>query len=303
MAKTFNENELLDRVDNDLEFLAETVQILQCDGQCAMDQIREAIAAGDAPSVGRAAHALKGIVSNFCSPQTQASALAVEQMGKSGDLSAAPEVVIWEDPTWEDPSKATPELFELSHVLCPNLPMWIARGQAFADFYLQQRREGRRLWFYSCSGPGRLLDPYSYHRMQHWFCWKYGAEGSGFWAFGDSNGASSWNEYASQVGAFTPLFLDTRSVTPGKHMEAIREGIEDFEYLRMLRDRVEAIEKQGVRNSTLALARKLLDAAAGRVTGCMTSSELIHWKEPKDRAVADRVRVEILETLTQLAKP
>ena len=93
MANTFNEHELLDRVDNDLGFLAETVLMLQSDGQAAMQQIREALAAGDAPSVGRAAHALKGIVSNFCSPQTQASALAVEQMGKRGDLSAAPDAV------------------------------------------------------------------------------------------------------------------------------------------------------------------------------------------------------------------
>ena len=93
MASTFNENELMDRVDNDLEFLAEALQMLQCDGPSAMQQIRDALAAGDAPSLGRAAHALKGIVSNFCSPQTQASALEVEQMGKKGDLSAAPGAV------------------------------------------------------------------------------------------------------------------------------------------------------------------------------------------------------------------
>jgi len=93
MAETFDKDELLDRVDNDWEFLAETVQMLQSDGQSAMHQIREAMSAGDAPSLGRAAHALKGIVSNFCSPQTQAIALEVEQMGKSGDLSAAPEAV------------------------------------------------------------------------------------------------------------------------------------------------------------------------------------------------------------------
>ena len=93
MANAFDERELLDRVDNDLGFLAETVEMLLSDGPLAMQQIRDALAGGDAPSLGRAAHALKGIVSNFCSPQTQAAALAVEQMGKSGDLSAAPEAV------------------------------------------------------------------------------------------------------------------------------------------------------------------------------------------------------------------
>lgn len=93
MPETFDEAELLDRVDNDLEFLAETVQMLQDDGRSAMQQIRDALAAGDAPSLARAAHALKGIVSNFCSPQTHASAMEVEQIGRSGDLSAAPGAV------------------------------------------------------------------------------------------------------------------------------------------------------------------------------------------------------------------
>ncbi|MHC4283471.1 MAG: hypothetical protein ACYSWZ_10945, partial [Planctomycetota bacterium] len=105
---------------------------------------------------------------------------------------AAPDVVIWEDPTWREPWKARPQLFELSEVLCPNLTMLIGQGKKFAEFYVQQRQAGRTLWFYSCSGPGKLLDPYSYHRLQHWFCFKYRAKGSGFWAFGDSNGASSW---------------------------------------------------------------------------------------------------------------
>ncbi|MGB2820666.1 MAG: hypothetical protein WBF17_06765, partial [Phycisphaerae bacterium] len=91
---------------------------------------------------------------------------------------AAPQVVIWEDPTWREPWKATPELFAICDVLCPNLPMWIGGGKRFADFYATHRQAGRELWFYSCSGPGKLLDPYSYHRMQHWFCWKHGAKGS-----------------------------------------------------------------------------------------------------------------------------
>lgn len=215
--------------------------------------------------------------------------------------AAQPEVLIWENPTWPDPAQATSELFEMSHVLCPNLPMWIKQGHSFADFYIKQRQAGRRLWFYSCSGPGRLLDPYSYYRLQEWFCWKYGAEGSSFWSFGDSNGTSSWNEYPSQIGAYTPLFLDSRSVTLSKHMEAIREGIEDYEYLHMLRERVEVIEKRGVHSRAVTMARRALDTAADRVIGGMTSASLFHWKEPKDRTLADRVRLEILEILEQLS--
>jgi hypothetical protein len=217
--------------------------------------------------------------------------------------AAQPEVVIWEDPIWGNPAKATPEMFELCHVLCPNLPMWLDGGKEFADFYLRQKQAGRKLWLYSCSGPGKLLDPYSYHRMQHWFCWKVGAEGSGFWAFGDTNGASSYNEYLTTVGSYTPAFIDEKSVTPGKHMEAIREGVEDYEYLRMLRDRIAELEAKGgsaAKGEAIERARKLLVSGPDRVTACMTSSRMTYWKEPKDRSIADKVRLEILEALMSL---
>jgi hypothetical protein len=214
--------------------------------------------------------------------------------------AAQAQVVIWEDPTWREPWDATPQLFELSTVLCPNLPMWIGQGERFAEFYVKQRDAGRILWFYSCSGPGKLLDPYSYHRMQHWFCWKYQARGSGFWAFGDSNGASSWNEYLSKLGAYTPLFLDQRSVTGGKHMEAIREGMEDYEYLRMLRDRIAEVRGEAAKRKAVDSAKRLLNTAADRVVSVMQTPEMIHWDQPKDRSVADAVRLEILEMLLAL---
>ncbi len=89
MGKTFDEQALMERVDGDVGFLDETVQMLQADGRSLMRDVRAALAAGDAPAVGRTAHTLKGMISNFCSPTAQAAALAVEQAGKAGDLAAA----------------------------------------------------------------------------------------------------------------------------------------------------------------------------------------------------------------------
>jgi len=88
MPRAFDENELLERVDNDWDFLAETVAMLAKDGRALMAEIRQAAASGDAAAVGRAAHTLKGMISNFCSPRAHAGALALEQIGKSGDLSS-----------------------------------------------------------------------------------------------------------------------------------------------------------------------------------------------------------------------
>jgi HPt (histidine-containing phosphotransfer) domain-containing protein len=88
MSHTFDEKELLERVDNDWDFLGETVRMLADDGPELLKDIRQAAEAGDAPGVGRAAHTLKGMISNFCATDAHAGALAVEQIGKGGDLSA-----------------------------------------------------------------------------------------------------------------------------------------------------------------------------------------------------------------------
>ena len=87
--RLFDEKDLLERIDGDWDFLAETVQMLAGDGPKLIRQIREALAAGDAAAVGRVAHSLKGMISNFCAPEAQAAALEVETLGKSGDLADA----------------------------------------------------------------------------------------------------------------------------------------------------------------------------------------------------------------------
>jgi HPt (histidine-containing phosphotransfer) domain-containing protein len=89
MSRTFDERELLERVDNDWEFLGDTVRMLAEDAPGLLAGVRRAVEAGDGPGVGRAAHTLKGMISNFCAPDAQASALAVEQVGKGGNLVGA----------------------------------------------------------------------------------------------------------------------------------------------------------------------------------------------------------------------
>jgi two-component system, sensor histidine kinase and response regulator len=93
MATTFDENELFDNLGGDVGFLAETVQMLENDGPVLMKQLQDALSAGDAPAVGKTAHTIKGMVSNFCSPLTQSAALDVEKMGKAGDLSDTPAAI------------------------------------------------------------------------------------------------------------------------------------------------------------------------------------------------------------------
>lgn len=145
----------------------------------------------------------------------------------------------------------------------------------------------------------RLLDPYAYYRLQAWQCWQEGATGSFFWAFGDNSGASSWNEYFATSGPYTPLFLDDTTVTAGKQMEAIRESVEDYEYFVMLRAAVARAKAAGRSDAAVTAAEALLADGARSVLSAEGVDKL-RWDDPKDRTLADAVRIQILESLTAL---
>jgi hypothetical protein len=207
---------------------------------------------------------------------------------------------IWEDTVHRDMSKANPDMIASCHVLCPNRQIFLHENDAYRDYYVQQRTRGIELQFYSCNGPARLLDPYAYHRLQAWTCWQYGATASYFWAFGDTGGASSWNEYAVKTNGYTPLFLDATSVTPGKHMEACRESIEDYEYLAMLQDAVNDATTKRVAGQAIERARAALAEWPDRVCSAGRTTRFT-WQDARvDRSMADRARLEILEALLAL---
>lgn len=210
--------------------------------------------------------------------------------------TAQPKVMLWEDPAYSKPEKAMQEMMSSVDILCPNRTQMLSEGKHFEDFYRKQKAGGRRLDFYSCSGPMHLLDPYSYVRLQAWTCWDMGAESTFFWAFGDTGGGNPWNPYMAPGMNYAPMFLAPDSVTPGKHMEALRESVEDFEYFVMLKD---AIAKANPGNPALPKAKELLQSGARRVLEA-TNANKLNWFDDKNRWIAEEVRLEILETLVAL---
>lgn len=89
MEQPFDETALMVRVDDDLEFLAETVEMLDEDTPGLLDQIRAAVEAGDAAALVHPAHALKGMVQNFCASPAETAARTLEEMGRSERLDDA----------------------------------------------------------------------------------------------------------------------------------------------------------------------------------------------------------------------
>ncbi len=87
MDQVFNEKELLEELDGDLEFLAESVEILDEDSAKLMEQLKQAFAEQDADTVAKTAHTIKSMVGNFSADPAFNAALAVETMGRNADLS------------------------------------------------------------------------------------------------------------------------------------------------------------------------------------------------------------------------
>ncbi|NLC55349.1 MAG: discoidin domain-containing protein [Armatimonadetes bacterium] len=210
--------------------------------------------------------------------------------------AAAPEITLFQDPVWPRPDQTRiQEAITLCDVICPNLPIYYEGGEPVARYFAARRAAGQRLWFYQCSGPARLFDPYRYHRLQAWHCFRHGAVGMGFWAFGDTGGGkSSWNEYATAGTPFTPVFLSPDGVTDGIHWQAVREGIQDYEYLAMLRDAASRPANARLR----AQAEALLAEAPAAVIGDYRSS--YDWKQESDRTQADRYRLRVLALLEKM---
>ena len=214
-----------------------------------------------------------------------------------------PAVRIWEDPTYRDPVASAPALLDVVDVIALKSWLMVEQGPAFVDFYRRRGEQGQELAVYGASGPARLLDPYTYQRLQAWACADIGAKSSFFWSFSDDADGHSWNEYATTKAPYSPFFLSSTEVTISKHTEAIREGAEDFEYLALLRHRVAALEASDANHPGLAEAAAFIGASIAAVLQSPGATD-VQWTSDKNRSSAERMRLAIaaaIEWLTPTA--
>lgn len=196
------------------------------------------------------------------------------------------EVGVFIDPgihSVEDFEAARPTL-ELCDIIMPTLAAYYTAGPKVQALYQQLQEQGRQLGLYMCNGPVLHFDP-SYYRLQPWSCYAIGATSSSYWAYGDNGGvADCWNEYTA-VGAtsYTPVYLTPTGVSGSKHWEALREGIEDYQYLTMLADK-----------GATKLAQDLMEQVIKQNTLYYASNG---WKD--DSRFAEMQRLRILEKLAE----
>jgi two-component system, sensor histidine kinase and response regulator len=92
IAESFAPQDLakaLERFEGDRELLRELASLVVREYPSLLTAMRAAAARYDAFSFERSAHSMKGMVANFQAEAATSAALALENMGRSGDLSRA----------------------------------------------------------------------------------------------------------------------------------------------------------------------------------------------------------------------
>jgi CheY-like chemotaxis protein/HPt (histidine-containing phosphotransfer) domain-containing protein len=85
----FDQAELLERVNNDPQFLAELIDLFKADYVALIGTLRDGLSKGDATSMARAAHTFKGMVGNFCAVPAMEAAKELEDMVQEGRVHEA----------------------------------------------------------------------------------------------------------------------------------------------------------------------------------------------------------------------
>ncbi|GGG67464.1 response regulator [Edaphobacter dinghuensis] len=86
-------DELLERVDGDRAFLAELLELFRRDYPAQLQALHAAARNGDAATLQRVGHALKGALGNLSAPVSSRLAGELETMGRSGNIEAAASTV------------------------------------------------------------------------------------------------------------------------------------------------------------------------------------------------------------------
>lgn len=82
----FDRAAALERMDGDEDLLVELAQVFVDDASEQIEKIRAAVRAKSAPEIQKTAHTVKGAAANFHAASTVAAALALEQMGRAGQI-------------------------------------------------------------------------------------------------------------------------------------------------------------------------------------------------------------------------
>lgn len=174
------------------------------------------------------------------------------------------------------------------------VPLTSEYDRAAAD---ERRRRGEEVWWYVCCAP---TPPYANfftdqraieHRILFWQTFHFAAEGLLYWnttnwRYGDPwRNPATWRSANGDGHLFYP---GTDGPLPSIRLEIIRDGMEDYDYLVMLRDLTTKAETAGASAGLIKQAKAALDIAsfAGDLVGFTRDPDIVLERR---RTIADLI--------------
>jgi len=153
--------------------------------------------------------------------------------------------------------------------MTPYVDIWCPNRNGFLldeglDKLAYIKSTGKTVWTYECEGNAKHQSPLGYYRGQSWLAWYHGLTGIGFWSYCTSR-HDPW--YVPKGGADYLLIYQGDGVVTSKRWEAVRDGIEDYKILFLLKEAIERSKSHKELADEVKLARELLSQDVAEVAG------------------------------------
>jgi outer membrane protein assembly factor BamB len=130
------------------------------------------------------------------------------------------------------------------------------------EYVAAMKKGGKRVATYTPPGNCRILRPLGFYRSQPWLAWHWGIEGGGWWVY--NQGTDLWGTAPDREPDYGGVTYDGRSLVTSRRWEAMRDGIEDFNALCLLKERAEtADDAEALRTIEEAVAHVAGEALTG----------------------------------------
>jgi hypothetical protein len=168
---------------------------------------------------------------------------------------ADPNILIYADPTSGTTMETVKMFTGLIDIWQPSAELLERLGP---ELIPEAKRVGKHVWFYDAAGNAKTLSCLGIYRWRFWYAWNLGITGVGWWVYASHGSADRWDGPNPTGDFFATIYDGPNGPVTSKRWEAAREGVEDYEYLWMLRETVRAAETRGVGATELEDAKRLL---------------------------------------------
>jgi outer membrane protein assembly factor BamB len=214
---------------------------------------------------------------------------------------ADPRIQMYTDPVSQITEAELREMLPYVDIWCPNRGGLVLDEKNAAKLDII-KRSGKPVWMYECDDNAKHQSPLGYYRGQAWLAWRHRMTGIGFWSYCTSQD-DPW--FVPKLRYDYLLVYPGDGVVSSKRWEAVRDGIEDYSMLALLRQKLEA-RNAPAKADDVAAVERLLGEEASHVGGFCVMEHGNTLIRPDDlakrRSVADQRWNEIQRLRRELGR-